>query len=765
MALGPHTLMFTRTERNLSYLVIALTVLFAAWSAWQARQVQFDYDFERFFPEDIPETAFYNDFRSRYGSEADFFLISVKRSSGVFEQDFLQEVAQLTDSLSKLEGILGVLSPTNLQSLRIDPLIGLPIEIPYLNLAGDLARDSAFIYQQADLVGTFFSYDGQAVSMWVNHQAELSDSAATELSEKVEAVVKSFPFEESHIAGRIAGQSYYISLMQREVVVFLSISLVLIIAFLWLAFRSFWGVVVPLGIVGLAVLGIVGFLAYLGKPLNVVSNVIPSVLLVVCLSAVVHIMSKYLDELRLGRPKKQALYRALRLVGRANVLTTLTTAIGFLTLLNSSVKPMGEFGLFMSIGVAFGLALAYTVLPAVLIILPPPPIRKQDRAGGFWYTYLHASLRWILAHPKQILFGAGLLLVLCGIGISQISVNNYLIEDLKSDNPVKQSFNFFEEQFSGARPLELELSLVDTSRSFAEPNLLRQVDEIEEYLKNEYEVGFIRSPLNFVKAYQRALKGGAGEAYTLPRSDKNLRKTWRKVGTMRSRLGINYFLTQDQKRLRISAQMKDIGSVKIKGKDFDLANFMTQYPDFNYQLTGAPVLVDKNNEVVASNILQGLMIAFGAIAILAGLLFRSLHMVVITLLPNIFPLAIIAAFMGFAGIDLKLSTSIVFTIAFGIAVDDTIHFLSRFYLETKSQSWLFALRRAFISTGKAIVITTLILSGGFLALTFSDFLGTLFIGLLISMTLFSALLSDLIILPVLLLLFYPKHQKESNTHE
>lgn len=393
MALGPHTLMFTRTERNLSYLVIALTVLFAAWSAWQARQVQFDYDFERFFPEDIPETAFYNDFRSRYGSEADFFLISVKRSSGVFEQDFLQEVAQLTDSLSKLEGILGVLSPTNLQSLRIDPLIGLPIEIPYLNLAGDLARDSAFIYQQADLVGTFFSYDGQAVSMWVNHQAELSDSAATELSEKVEAVVKSFPFEESHIAGRIAGQSYYISLMQREVVVFLSISLVLIIAFLWLAFRSFWGVVVPLGIVGLAVLGIVGFLAYLGKPLNVVSNVIPSVLLVVCLSAVVHIMSKYLDELRLGRPKKQALYRALRLVGRANVLTTLTTAIGFLTLLNSSVKPMGEFGLFMSIGVAFGLALAYTVLPAVLIILPPPPIRKQDRAGGFWYTYLHASLR------------------------------------------------------------------------------------------------------------------------------------------------------------------------------------------------------------------------------------------------------------------------------------------------------------------------------------------------------------------------------------
>ncbi|MFK7922683.1 MAG: RND family transporter [Bacteroidia bacterium] len=757
--------MFTPKERILSYLVLGLTLLFAAWSGWQASQVEFDYDFERFFPANAPETAFYDDFRARYGSESDFFLLSILRDKGVFDAAFLAEINALTDTLSQIEGVEQVLSPTNLKSLRIDPLLGLPLEVPYLNLAGDLGQDSSFIFEQPDLVGAFFSQDGRALSLWVNHAPNLSDSTAGILSNTIESRLADFDFEESHIAGRIAGQTYYIGLMQREVVVFLSISLVLIITFLWFAFRSFWGIVVPLSIVGLAVLGIVGFLSFLVKPLNVFSNVIPSVLLVVCLSAVVHILSKYLDELRLGRNKRDALLRALWLVGRANVLTTITTAIGFLTLLNSSVKPMGEFGLFMSIGVAFGLALAYTVLPAVLIILPPPPIRKSDQAGGFWYQYLHRSLRWILAHPKQILVGSGVLLLVCGIGISQLQVNNYLIEDLKEDNPVKQSFNFFETQFSGARPLELELKLVDSSRSFAEPLLLRQVSEIEHYLQNDYEVGFVRSPLSFVKAYHRAQKSGEGTAYRLPESDKDLRKIWRKIGKMRSRLGLENFLNSDQNRLRISAQMADIGSIKIRQKDQKLAIFMQNYPDFSYQLTGAAVLVDKNNEVVASNILYGLMIAFGAIAILAGLLFRSLRMVLITLIPNVFPLAIIAAFMGYVGIDLKLSTSIVFTIAFGIAVDDTIHFLSRFYLESKRQPWLFALRRAFISTGKAIVITTLILSGGFLALTFSDFLGTLFIGLLISMTLFSALLADLIILPVLLLLFYPKHQKESNTHE
>ncbi|MEL6591632.1 MAG: MMPL family transporter [Bacteroidota bacterium] len=752
--------MFTRRERLFSYITLALTLLFAGWAFWHAIQVAFDYDFERFFPADSPETAFYDDFRERYGSEADFILIGIAREQTVFDRGFLQEIARLSDSLTVTPGVVQVISPTNLQSLRLDPLLGIPTESPYLDPGGNPKQDSVFIYEQADLVGSFFSPSGKAVSLWVEHESMSVDTSASNFSNRVEALVECFDFDRTHIAGKIAGQTYYIGLMRREVVVFLSISLVLIIGFLWLAFRSFWGVVVPLGIVGLAVLGIVGTLSFLGKPLNVVSNVIPSVLLVVCLSAVVHIMSKYLDELRLGRDKRTALFRALRLVGRANVLTTITTAIGFLTLLNSAVKPMGEFGLFMSIGVAFGLALAYTVLPAVLILIPPPPVRKADGEGGFWHRYLHRALRWILGHPKEILIGSVILLVLCGLGISQLRINNYLIEDLKADNPVKQAFTFFETQFAGARPLEMELSLTDSSRTFAEPALLRKVQEIEDYLANEYKVGFLRSPLSFVNAYHRAQKGGTGEAYRLPDSDRDLKRTWRKIRKMRSRLGIDNFLTTDQKRIRISSQMADIGSVKIRQKDEALAEFMQGYPEFAYAQTGAAVLVDKNNELVASNILQGLMIAFGAIAILAGLLFRSLRMVLITLLPNIFPLAIIAAFMGFVGIDLKLSTSIVFTIAFGIAVDDTIHFLSRFYLEAQRQPWLFALRRAFLSTGKAITITTLILSGGFLALTFSDFLGTLFIGLLISMTLFSALLADLIVLPVLLLLFYPKHQKK-----
>ncbi|MEL7339211.1 MAG: MMPL family transporter, partial [Bacteroidota bacterium] len=238
--------MFTPRERLFSYITLALTLVFAGWAFWHAIQVAFDYDFERFFPADSPETAFYEDFRDRYGSEADFILIGIAREQSVFEAEFLGQVARLTDSLVVMPGVVQVISPTNLQSLRLDPLLGIPTESPYLNPEGNPREDSVFVYEQPDLVGSFFSPGGQAISLWVEHESMPVDTSATNFSNRVDALVERFGFEETHIAGKIAGQTYYIGLMRREVVVFLSISLMLIIGFLWLAFRSFWGVVVPL---------------------------------------------------------------------------------------------------------------------------------------------------------------------------------------------------------------------------------------------------------------------------------------------------------------------------------------------------------------------------------------------------------------------------------------------------------------------------------------------------------------------------------------
>ena len=218
------------------------------------------------------------------------------------------------------------------------------------------------------------------------------------------------------------------------------------------------------------------------------------------------------------------------------------------------------------------------------------------------------------------------------------------------------------------------------------------------------------------------------------------------------------FVNQEKGIARINGKTGDLGAKRFAELNANLAAFteetsFSKYAD--YRITGTATLIDNNNSYLATDMTLGLFIAFFIVAIVVGLMFKNLKMVLICLIPNIFPLLLIGALMGYTGIDLKVSTSIIFTIAFGIAVDDTIHFMTKLRLQlNKGYSMLYALKRTFISTGKAIIVTSIILCGGFLTLIMSDFLGTFYIGLLISLTLLFAVLADLLLLPVLLIIFF-----------
>ena len=211
---------------------------------------------------------------------------------------------------------------------------------------------------------------------------------------------------------------------------------------------------------------------------------------------------------------------------------------------------------------------------------------------------------------------------------------------------------------------------------------------------------------------------------------------------------------------RMSSTLGDIGKYAVDDKNKRLFEFINQNINqdlVKIHLTGTGHLLDKNMSHLASSLTKGLLIAVFLVSLLMGFLYKSVKMVLIAIIPNVLPLLMLAAVLGFSGIDLKVSTAIIFTISFGIAVDDTIHFMSKFKLElNKGQSKLYALKRTYLSTGRAIILTTLILCSGFLLLILSDFLGTFYVGLLLSLTLLFALIADLFILPVLLLLFFKK---------
>jgi predicted RND superfamily exporter protein len=739
---------------RLSYLTLFLLALLSLLSLWALRELRFDYDLGLFFPRPSAETAFFEEFQEKFGSDTDYVVIGLRHRAGIFEADFLEKLERLSDSLAERDFVLGLQGPTRIDYLEREPLFGLWRSLPWLQVQRpeSYPADSARIYACEGLVGTYFSPDRQSVILFARHESDPTVDQCATISAEVEALLQQMAFDEYHLAGRCIGQPYYIALMQREVLVFISASILLIVLFLALVFRAWWGVVIPLAVVGLAVLWTLGLMTALGRPLTIISNVLPSILLVVGLSATIHILAKYREELRFGTPKAQALGRALRQVGIANLLTTLTTTIGFLTLLSSRVQPIEALGIFASVGVGFAFLLAYTLLPALLWLLPEPSLPPRR---SFWERRLARLYQLVLRRPMAIFAGSLVLMGLCLWGTFQLRINSRLLEDLKDDHPMQQDARFFEQRFAGVRPMELALTLRDSSLDLYAPAVMRDLAEVEAYLKGPYGAGALNSLLGLVRVVHQGWAKGEVAAYALPESDSLWQRDLRAVQRLKRGLNLTDYVHEESRTFRFSGQSADLGSYFWRQRNDSLhAHLQRVLPPgrYDWHLTGTALTLERSNHAVSDNVLWGLLVALGTIALIMGLLFRSGRIVFISLIPNLLPLLVVAGVMGFAGIPLKMSTAIIFTIAFGIAVDDTIHFMSRLRLELQAgKSLPYAMKRTFISTGRAIVLTTLVVSGGFLTLALSDFLGTFYIGLLVSLTLVMALVADLLLLPVLVI--------------
>jgi hypothetical protein len=300
----------------------------------------------------------------------------------------------------------------------------------------------------------------------------------------------------------------------------------------------------------------------------------------------------------------------------------------------------------------------------------------------------------------------------------------------------------------------MAITTKDSSNIFNYETIL-ELEKIEDYLYSNYEAGFILSPVAVIKSINKATHSGSSSYYKIPSTERKYNILLKKMNRLNLKDKLKTIVTADNLTCRFTGKMDDVGSKKVmqintQFEQFYQTEINTQLVD--YKMTGTALLIDKNNESLAMNMLAGLAIAFLLIALLIGIIFKSIRMALLSIIPNVIPLAIIGGLMGFMGTAINMSTSIIFTIAFGIAVDDTIHFLSKFKIESaRGTSLIYSLKRTYISTGKAIVLTTLILCGGFISLVFSDFKSTFLIGTYVGLILFVAVITDLLLLPVLVL--------------
>ena len=722
--------------------------------------LKFDYDFEAFFPNENNELEQYNTYRKTFEYDNEFALVSIESKAGIFKKDFLLKIDSLTKVLGNINHVKYVSSPTNLKVLSFSELLPLQKRLLHFEDEELYRDDSLAIYQSPFMVGSYFPLNAKSLCIFIKTGDVLSKEKSDSLATAIEKALLSFHFDEIHFVGRIFAQKVYLMTLQKEFILFLSLSFLVVIIFLWLSFRSLYGVIVPLIIVVVSVLWTMGIMNLTGKSIDLMSSILPTMIFIAGMSDVVHFFSKYFEELSKGTAREKIYGLILKEVGFPTFLTLITTVVGFLSLMFSSIKPIREFGIYTSVGVTVAFILTYTLLPALLYFFTPKKLVSLHRSDNKTYNVMRNGLFWIFRNQKTILLISTVVLILSVIGIYKIKVNNILLEDLSEKVKIKRDFNFFDENYSGVRPFELDVIVKAPAKAIWDYEVMAELNKVDDFVKREYQAGFLLSPASFVKSVYRSSVHGGSLAFP-PREEYE--PIAAQLKNNKKNKEVKRLIADNGKRSRISAKIRDMGSISVNAHNAKLLEFIDKNIDKNlltFKITGAAHLVDRNNEYMVSNMMQGFLFSILVIAFLTFLLHKSWRMVLVFIIPNIIPLVVIGGIMGFAGIELKAATSLVFSIAFGIATDDTIHFISRLKIELAyGKSLMYAFKRTYFETGKPIIMTTFILMGGFMSLMTSDFKSLFYFGFLICVTIVIAVLADIFLLPVLLFLIYRKRKE------
>ncbi|MBL0045245.1 MAG: MMPL family transporter [Flavobacteriales bacterium] len=747
----PAEVWLTKRNAHFTLLLIGLVSLAALFSL---RNVRVDYDFEKFFPKNDPELDRYLAFRDRFGYDNDFLMFGIERNDGVFDQELLVRVDSFAGRLERLPLVIKVLSPTRLNEPVFTPF-GV-FETPYLRLGNDtlIAIDSARIWNDPRIKDFFFTKDAKAMLVVLNAEPGLSKLRCDSLLAGVREVMARSGFADARMVGRIVGQDHYINTMVKEMLFFLTASIALLAIFLWFGFRSIHGIVIPILVVGLAILWQLGLMTALGKPLGILTMLLPTILFVVGMSDVVHLLECYLEEIRNGVPRIRAIAVTYHEVGLPTFLTAITSGIGFATLGTASIQPLQEFGLYTALGVLVAFCLAFALLPALLVLTDPAKLLPQTAKSSPWDKRLPRLFQWTIKRRRAILWSFALISVVGIAGAYRIKVNNFLLEDLPNNDPLKKGFVWFEEKFGGVRPFEMEIVVADSNSTIWDLETLRQIEQVQQHLDTVYDVDGIISPVTVMYSLNKAFNGGDRSYYRLPDDPEECARMSKRAKLLGKEL-LGPIVSSDGRTARLTGRLVDEGGYVHKGKNAALDSFIATHTNpgsVRMHQTGMAYLIDRNNETLSTQLVGGMGIAVLLTALIMLWFFRDWRMVVVALIPNLVPLVFIAGVMGFIGIDLKVSTAIIFTISFGIAEDDTIHMLASLRQHLRQGlSPAYALKRTYLRTGKAVTVTSLMLLSGFVTLVFSDFASVFYMGVLITFTLALAYVAELLLLPALVM--------------
>ena len=542
-----------------------------------------------------------------------------------------------------------------------------------------------------------------------------------------------------------------------EMYMFIALSLLITTIILYLFFRSFRIVGFCVGIIGLSVIWAIGFMALLSIKITLLTAMLPPLLIVIGIPNCVYMVNKYHAEYVRHGNKIKALQRMVQKVGNASLLSNLTTAAGFATFIITSSRILVEFGWIAFISITCVFLICLILIPTVFSYLPVPDTKQTKHLYNPFINHLIDKLIYLVINRRHTIYYIAGILVIVGIyGITLMKTTGYMVDDLKDTDPIRQDLAFFESNFDGLMPLEVTIDFLKPNQVFKLSNL-EKLDQLNTELSNDPDLSKALSVVEAAKFANQAYYNGKASYYKLP---NNMTKNFIMKYVMESTGGMSdmakSFVDSTMREVRLSFRVKDIGTKKMEAKEDTLYKTITQiFPEDKHQIsvTGSSIIFFKGNQYLLRNLFSSLALAIILIAGFMAWMFKSKRMVLIALIPNVIPQIITAAIMGYVGIPIKASTILVFSVAFGISVDNTIHYLAKYRQELQATNW--SIRSSVVlalqETGQSMIYTSIILFFGFGIFCLSSFGGTFALGLLTSITLFGAMLANLLLLPSLLL--------------
>jgi len=750
-------------NRTIILLIIAGITIFLGF---QWKNMRFSYTEANLLPDDHEVNQEYQKFLNKFGEEGNVLLVATNDPNLFTPEKFnaWNHLAEKLDSFPEVEYTIGVGKLKKLQKFSNPPRFELV----------NLVKEEKANHQQAnnykkELFDSLPFYEGLVYSkksntvqtaVYIKKDIVNSKQRKTFILDEIDPLLKKFE-QDYNIELHVSGMPYIRTLNSQNIVDeiqwFLAGALLVTSLIFFFFFRSFRATLISMFTVIIGVMWSFGILGLLHYEITVLTAIIPPLIIVIGIPNCIFLINKYQQEIKNHGNQAKSLQRVITKIGNATLMTNVTTASGFATFIITESTLLKEFGVVASINILAIFVLSLLIIPIVYSYMSPPKEKHLRHLGKTWIEGFVDWIEQTVRHRRITIYIASVLLLATSIiGIYQIKVSGSLLEDMPKGADFFKDIEFFEEEFDGIMPMEI---LIDTQRKKGVLKLstLKKMQKLEELLVDIPELSQPVSVVNLVKYSKQAYYNGNPKYFQLPTSqEQNFIFPYLKNISDGSSDQLNAYVDSTGQFARMTVFMKDVGTEKMEQIEENLwPKIYEIFPKDRYEITmtGKALVFQKGTNYLVRNLVMSLTLAIVLIAIFMAWMFRSFRMIIISLVPNLLPLLITAGMMGFLGIPIKPSTILVFSIAFGISVDDTIHFLAKYRQELKAHNWKIkkSVYPALRETTVSMFYTSIVLFFGFSVFLISSFGGTKALGGLVSATLLFAMLSNLLLLPSLLL--------------